>query len=472
MKKENKTLNKMSKLVGSKKSQAGFTIQELLLGSLAGVILLGGSILGLSNLSSNNRIAQAKTVARKETTRAIEYMTSEIEQSSGIFMDIEDDVTNGIIVLPTDAEIANSLGVSTSQVSDFEPVLALTVPGLPEDRPIVYFVGPSPNDRWLGPQLVYRHGPTLNDQGQFTNDWETTPLIDRVSNAVPNDEASCNTDLEKIAISTESSKVAGFYVCLQERATSVATSRKADVANLNLVRNINNTIIETYSGESTAFARSTQNISIDTPPGISLIPPNFFVDSDNTNSDDPNENVVTDRAGILTFELIGTAISCGSQGPDIPVDVHIQLIDSKGNSDGEILLAGTRTFPTGSATEVRVRATLNKPNGPCSSINGRSFSTNDTETVQVNTLLDGDSVPNVGGFAGQSSLEEFLEGFIDGDTDTVTLEPNQAIVFFELGVVGEQNLDNPAFDQQDAVVLITVDPLTESTNESDDSSSN
>lgn len=69
----------------------------------------------------------------------------------------------------------------------------------------------------------------------------------------------------------------------------------------------------------------------------------------------------------------------------------------------------------------------------------------------VRVLRDGDPVPDVPGFNGQSGLAEFIESFIVDDH--IVLDDNQAIMLIELGTT---NSSSSAFDLQDLVLLITL----------------
>ena len=71
---------------------------------------------------------------------------------------------------------------------------------------------------------------------------------------------------------------------------------------------------------------------------------------------------------------------------------------------------------------------------------------------QVIILRTGDPVPNIPAFMDQASVEEFLFEYINHDTKTMDLGPNQAVYLFELGTT---NLSSSAADFQDLVVLLT-----------------
>ena len=75
------------------------------------------------------------------------------------------------------------------------------------------------------------------------------------------------------------------------------------------------------------------------------------------------------------------------------------------------------------------------------------------EDDQLAVLRDGDEVPNVGGYLGQYSVEDFVSEYIDTETDQMTLEDSDAIFLYELGV---SNPASSAHDMQDLVMLVTM----------------
>ncbi len=72
--------------------------------------------------------------------------------------------------------------------------------------------------------------------------------------------------------------------------------------------------------------------------------------------------------------------------------------------------------------------------------------------LYVRPLRNGDAVPNISGYLGQSSIEDFVAPYI-GDDGRIELADNQVIYLFELGT---RNLSSSAADFQDLVVLVTL----------------
>jgi len=75
------------------------------------------------------------------------------------------------------------------------------------------------------------------------------------------------------------------------------------------------------------------------------------------------------------------------------------------------------------------------------------------ESPAVKVLRDGDPVPNIDGFDGQAGAVDFVQAYIDPDTNTMSMDVNQSIYLFEIGTT---NLTSAAADFQDLVVLVTL----------------
>ncbi|RLG19930.1 hypothetical protein DRN67_01400, partial [Candidatus Micrarchaeota archaeon] len=74
---------------------------------------------------------------------------------------------------------------------------------------------------------------------------------------------------------------------------------------------------------------------------------------------------------------------------------------------------------------------------------------------QVEILVNGDSLPEFAPYLDQEALEDILGPYlVDG---IIVLDPNQAIVIYE---VGATDPERAAFDMQDLVLLVTVDCYT------------
>ncbi len=437
-----------------KSSQAGFTLNELILGSIAGIIVIGGSIMGLSSLLNSNQIAQAKTRARKETSKAIDYILSEVQEGSRISTN---PATDSEVNLPTATEIASSLGVTAAEVSSFQPILAVEIPSLEnaalpgvEELDVIYYVGPNVNNTWMGPQMVYRYGPKLNSKGQHTTTWETIPLIDKINNTVAAGDLACDAAWNQVVASTGSG-LAGFSACI---------NNDGRIAHLHLIRDISDQTTETYVAETIAYARADE-VTIFTPPLTTPSIPSFSVGENNEIIiDSPSENVN------VRIDIIGKGIECNAETNSfIPIDVDVAI-----HIDGQVALQSTQinngnysfTAPVGQQTEVIIGGVADPNATSCSPQVGRIATIENQENPDnVIGLKNGDTIPEFlqsrSGWLNQTDAVEFLEPYLSSDASSIVLEDNQAIWLFELF---ESNTNDSLFDQQDLVVLVSIGTTT------------
>ncbi len=155
----------------------------------------------------------------------------------------------------------------------------------------------------------------------------------------------------------------------------------------------------------------------------------------------------------LTAEVIGSAISFGQGGPEVPVYVLVR-VDHPDETYDEYELWGyqdvdggetwTDLAEEGSTFTIRAEADL----GSYSNIYWS------TDPVQAICVLNGEQPPEFDPYEGQPSIEEFLEPYLDEETGTVVIQDNQVLCLWELG---SSDPDSPAFDMQDLVMLTTLD---------------
>ena len=176
---------------------------------------------------------------------------------------------------------------------------------------------------------------------------------------------------------------------------------------------------------------------------------------DSDDSDDftiQDGGVVPDEEYTAEVELLGTGYTYGAFGPDIPIELDINVGgDSYQPWAGNINDGGnprTTTFDDRDAGEkVTVTATAD-PSGTFISTRTRS-STDSSGYVEV--LRDGDEPPNRGGFGDQDSAESYVQPYLDTN-GRIDIADNEAIFLFELG----NSQTGAAADYQDVVVLVTV----------------
>jgi prepilin-type N-terminal cleavage/methylation domain-containing protein len=211
----------------------GFTLIELLVAiSITGIVItLTGS--GLYALMSANHRSQTETTERLELEQALAFMTDEIKMSQQVALYIS---TKPPKVLKfNDASLSNFNDAAGS--SNVQPILVLKPAQNSRLKdPIVYYLSAPPNKSvWLGPRVIYRWGPTLLQNGNYSDgngqDISTIPpdskieyynevLIDRMSDLKA---AEANTSCDSIysyAVPSVAERL-GFYACIAPDGKSV-----------------------------------------------------------------------------------------------------------------------------------------------------------------------------------------------------------------------------------------------------------
>lgn len=180
-----------------------------------------------------------------------------------------------------------------------------------------------------------------------------------------------------------------------------------------------------------------------------------------------NDGTITVNAdNNVTVEVLGTDITYGAGGAEIPVMVELGYVDALGNIFYTDLFDGN-DVDGGEIYEEQTSATVNyviRAEASYHSSNSRKrFYSRyvSTDTINVKTLVNGEAVPNISAFDDQSSLADYLVEYIDTTTNTMALGNNQVIMLFELGVNVSTNPNSSAADFQDLIVLLTIDPVTE-----------
>jgi prepilin-type N-terminal cleavage/methylation domain-containing protein len=205
--------------------ERGFTLIELLVAlAITGIVIsLAGS--GLYVLMNANQRNQIETTDRLELEQALAFITDEIKMSQQVMTNIPSPPTR----------ITNFNPASGS--SRIQPILVLnpaTNSGL--TNPIVYYLADPPNSSvWLGPRVIYRWGPTLLQNGNYSdgnnNDVSRIPrgspveyynevLVDRISNgAATQANIACESSYN-YASPTILDRL-GFYACISTDQRSV-----------------------------------------------------------------------------------------------------------------------------------------------------------------------------------------------------------------------------------------------------------
>jgi prepilin-type N-terminal cleavage/methylation domain-containing protein len=206
-------------------NQRGFTLIELLVTLVMTTIVIGLTGSGLYALMNANQRSQTETSDRLELEQALAFMTDEIKMSQRIMTNI-----------PSPASGITGFNPASGS-SHVQPILVLypsANSGL--KNPIVYYLADPPNTSvWLGPRVIYRWGPTLLQNGNYSdgdgNDvlqilsgspiaYYNEVLVDRMSDEMDTQANIACESSYSYAAPTILKRV-GFYACIAPDQKSV-----------------------------------------------------------------------------------------------------------------------------------------------------------------------------------------------------------------------------------------------------------
>ncbi len=176
---KNKQFKQLYKLLKTEKSHAGFTLMELLIGLVMSTVVIAGLGLGLYQLTKTTRDESFNITARNEASRTVEFISDELRSAQSIEVDNSIGPT-GNLTNTTDG-VAQDYTLPTNTTNGI-PRLALQIPGVTQ-RVIYTVAKPNTNSTWKGPLVLYRWGPNLDNNGEYTDsdnttNWVNEPLID------------------------------------------------------------------------------------------------------------------------------------------------------------------------------------------------------------------------------------------------------------------------------------------------------
>lgn len=493
----------LRKLFKTKKNDYGFTLTELLIGLFMSLFVTGALGFGLYQILRTTSKESSKISARNEATRAVEFISDEIRRARSI---------------DTNASNANN---SVFNSSGKTVVLALEIPEISSDQNvdndldadnsdagmlgsdnvdstserIVYYLESSSGTNWQGPQVLYRWGPPLNANGDYTqNGWQYEALIDGIDDTAITADP-CNGDTL-----TPSSGAAGFYACIN------ATSNAAQIF---LTGGVDTTTGDdtNYTADTKAVARA-KDATVNNVEASEVFPTNFKTlgaiyncksenisgtlvgtpwkmrmdfgnnpsDSDDTTVwiHDPNRqaqpiDISTDNDLTITASPID-ATGCNSKGNEgtngtealssysHKVAHTIKFMKDSGNpdydSDAWKTFNGDNTAGTHDVPDVKGDGTVMVyKNGsiiPADFFDGYDFD-GDGNSEQKSL---GKFLLNADGELEQAYAEYANGSDATGGYRIIGLEDNERIIAFE---VGHTDQAQPGFDVQDAVFIMTND---------------
>jgi hypothetical protein len=417
----------------SLKLPTGFTLTELLIAAFltTTVVMLGGW--AMANIISYSKSSSSKSDRRIELNRALDFMASEVREASAINIDPQ----------PTEFSPA----ATEIDPASVQNVLVLNLQELP--RPVIYYLAApaSTSKTWRGPRVVYRWGPTFSTSGQYGSDkttpatWTHQPLIDAIESTTSS--ANCDTGWTTAPVGS----LSGFYACISP------THRIAKLFQVGKISKVLGAS-EPYLVQTQALVRSSS--------GVFVIKPAVG---------GGGSQIVLTNPSNVSIQMLGSDIRCGAGGTPMKTTAQVNVTVPGGVPSTQtktvdpVALAPDFIYnsqPIGTTFDFTgkvVPQSAGNPHNIClaESISGSNGFNSLTNSGQVKILKDGDAVPSVSAFGNGESVKSYLQDYIDSTGRVVRL-PNpqfQSIILFELGTTDTKDA---AYDLQDLVLLVTVNP--------------
>ena len=185
------------------KPDSGFTLTELLVGLIMSIFVIGALGFGLVTVLQTTQRENSKAAARTENSRALDFISDELRRTRNI----ETDASNaGTAYTPTDKTVV--LALEIPEISDGTTAASA-------NRRIVYYLKSTNIGSWKGPQVLYRWGPPLDANGNYTTGtWAEEALIDGINDTTVSNP--CTTGTVTPANPT------GFYACISRQDSTTA----------------------------------------------------------------------------------------------------------------------------------------------------------------------------------------------------------------------------------------------------------
>jgi type II secretory pathway pseudopilin PulG len=458
-------LSNLFKLFFKQKKYTGFTLTELLIGAAITSIVVGAAGFGLVQIMRTSQKGNTQAERRSEVARAYDFISDEIRRSRLVLGNnrLEEPNPNPI---PEDKEYLNRQVTVSSppfNATGKEVVLFLKVPvtdanidkdgNANNEATVVYYVGTPPSSSvWKGPKVLYRWGPPIGNNGEYTDgNWQENPLIDQVD---------ANTINPNCQSGWASSSAAGFAACIDPNNK---TAQLFINGNIVTPSGSDNSI---YSSDTKTVARSdtARNINFNDPVRRTYALGGDFA-CNRTND-------------VNTPWAIDTEVTLYKE--DGTVEVPKQTLQEGGSS--ELNIAANQKVTITSKPQDRNDCNPLTSKNPITvdiQINNDGSYTHSVTAGNSNKVLifrNGDFVPNEVAYDGQETLKAFLEKkgfeFIPVDTNgdgtpdkyKIVMNSNQLLVAFEIGQDNPtlpNGEPNPGFDHQDNLVLVTSDVLSQ-----------
>jgi prepilin-type N-terminal cleavage/methylation domain-containing protein len=269
------TLLKLLNISRKNNNSSGFTLIELLIAAAISSLIIGVAGWGLVTLMGSKKASDSQSDKQGEINRASDFINDEIRKAKYIN---EQDTINAIVNSGSTYTLPVSPNAQLTDLNVKNIVLALAIPDTDDigtdDELVVYYTKSVPQDSttWRGPMLIYRWGPTLNNNGSYNIvagnlNYTDEPLIDGIKATDLGDDF----DTSKCPNRTPSTGFSGFYACLggQKFRDNVQTNPYYTTAQLNINGAVKKATDTAYvsSGASDGSTQTASRIN-DSPDNI------------------------------------------------------------------------------------------------------------------------------------------------------------------------------------------------------------
>lgn len=151
-------------------SSKGFTLLELLLASIMTFFVVSATGYAVLVMTQQSMVSDVASDTQSNLNRAMDFIADEAKSASSI---------------STTATAATAAATNFTLPSQATVVLGLNIAGV--SQPVIYYVRQRQStDVWLGPNIIYRWGPSIDGNGAYTNaatpaNWQHNALVDAIA---------------------------------------------------------------------------------------------------------------------------------------------------------------------------------------------------------------------------------------------------------------------------------------------------
>jgi type II secretory pathway pseudopilin PulG len=477
--------NKICKFLFQPKSSAGFTLMELLIGAAIATVIIGVAGYGLLQIMRASQKGNIQTKRRAEIARAYDFISDEIRRARLVEDDtnISNDAKN---FTSTDKEVVLVLKIPVPDIDVNKDGTVDANDNRDRDRDdvdnneanVIYYVSNPATSAWKGPKVLYRWGPPMGSDGEYTaGNWGYEALIDELDDNPINLNDGTDPDCE--AGWTASDNAPGFAACID------GNNKTAQLFINGYIATSGGLLDETYKSADTKTVTRSNDVDLSGPYSDNdrtyHLGGEFSCDASTSRSWPVETELTFYESDDSTEESTETLSEGGSSDFEIDEDQRVTITSTPDPS-----LTNCNPLTSSSAVSIDIKI---DSSGSVAIFNG------DSDDYKVKIFRNGDIISTEliqNAYEGQKTFIKFLKdkginiSWTDTDNDTqggvngeytgvdgevdvddqysIVLNDNQALIAFEIGQDDEylddaDTIPNPGFDFQDNLVLINSDVL-------------